>query len=77
VLKWGISAEKEGGHTAKALIPAAFLGSKPHKIRVGISKKPGPTPRRPLKTDIGIARIVTNLKFSLTTFRALKGLKSL
>jgi hypothetical protein len=51
--------------------------SKPHKIRVGISKKPGPTPRRPLKTDIGIARIVTNLKFSLTTFRALKGLKSL
>jgi len=33
VLRWGIRAEKEGGHTAKALIPAARFGSNPHRIR--------------------------------------------
>jgi hypothetical protein len=42
-----MSAEKDGGVTAKALIPAAFLEAKPSRIRVGIKRNPGPTPSKP------------------------------
>jgi len=49
----GMSEENDGGVTAKALIPAAFFGSCPRIISVGISRNPGPTPRNPLSIDNG------------------------
>lgn len=49
---------------AKALIPATRLGSKCSKIRVGINRKPGPTPKKPARMEIGVARISAILKFS-------------
>nr|WP_245540259.1 hypothetical protein [Thermodesulfobacterium thermophilum] len=76
VLMCGIREEKEGGVNAQALMPAAFFGSMPTIIRVGISKNPGLTPRNPLKTDIGTASIRAKLKFSFDSL-FLGGLKSL
>ena len=64
VAKCGISDEKDGGVTAIALIPAAIFASNPRIINVGINKNPGPTPKNPLKTEIGIASSIAIFKFS-------------
>lgn len=58
--------EKDGGVTANALTPAAFLGSYPSNIKVGISRKPGPTPKNPESIEMGIAKRIANLKFPLS-----------
>jgi hypothetical protein len=76
VERWGISAEKDGGVTAKAFIPAALIGLNPRIISVGMRRNPGPTPRKPLKIEMGTASTRANLKFSLSLF-PLSGLKSL
>jgi hypothetical protein len=57
-----MSAEKDGGVTAKALIPAAFLEAKPSRIRVGIKRNPGPTPSKPDRIEMGTARIKAALR---------------
>ena len=41
------------GVTANAVMPAACLASKPTRISAGISKKPGPMPNRPARTEMG------------------------
>ncbi|MEM0112526.1 MAG: hypothetical protein QXS56_02845, partial [Fervidicoccaceae archaeon] len=72
----GISAEKEGGQTATAFIPAAFFGSRPAIIKVGISRNPGPTPRNPASIEMGTAKISASLYLSLLAV-ALTGLNNL
>jgi len=76
VERWGIRDEKEGKVTAKAFIPAATFALNPTSIKVGIRRNPGPTPRKPLRMEIGTARIRVSLKFSLPGC-SLTGLKSL
>jgi hypothetical protein len=56
----GIRAENEGGVTATAFIAAACLGSTPRRMRHGNRRKPGPTPRRPDNTEMGIAKSSAN-----------------
>lgn len=76
VAMWGMSAEKEGGVTASALIPAAFFALNHAIMRAGMSRKPGPTPRNPLRTEIGTASRRTSRKFSVQHGRSAIGRKS-
>lgn len=67
VVKCGINDVKDGGVTANALMPAARLGSFPRTMSVGISRNPGPTPRNPLKTEMGKASATNVINFSRCT----------
>jgi len=57
-------------------MPAATFGANPSKIRMGISRKPGPIPNIPARIEIGIARIKAVQKFSFAYSAPITGRKS-